>query len=420
MTPNKGRRTNDLYQRRLQEKEIRLIKIEPSDDDEAKPICCSPIIKDRDDNSVKYKALSYVWGDQKDTIIILCDGIQLKVTRNLHEAMLHLRTSYANSYFWIDAICINQSDDEERSAQVRRMKEIYSLADLVIMWLGTELPGDRPGLDLMRHVNNVLGTPLVGEEMGLAHLDLDKAGLPARKDEAWGNVVRIMSRPWFSRVWIVQEFLSARKSVFHDGELEIAPEEVLAFAGNSRKYPLLEKILIDHDAVMAHQQKEFYRNILAIWSLQLEYLDSGALTMLDLLWLTQRSDATDSRDKVFALVGLADDFSNSIIDYKKSHREVLVEIATAMLNDDIHRGTAGTTQALDVLTWVSTRSSETSLPSWVPDWQYHGYSHTVITSDYVDADNLGKASFSVNAGDVRSASCPSRLGYTDKVTLLRA
>jgi hypothetical protein len=99
-----------------------------------------------------YVALSYTWGDTKDPYAILCQGQTLFVTRNLKEALWQLRESHdifegpacARSehnktlYFWIDAVCINQNDNDEKSHQVKLMWEIYSSADFVITWLGNQ------------------------------------------------------------------------------------------------------------------------------------------------------------------------------------------------------------------------------------------------------------------------------------------
>lgn len=86
-----------------------------------------------------YSALSYTWGDGQPTKSISVNGRPLKVTSNLEEALRSLRDDREGGRsrtLWVDAICINQTDNLERNHQVSQMQEIYSDADEVIAWLG--------------------------------------------------------------------------------------------------------------------------------------------------------------------------------------------------------------------------------------------------------------------------------------------
>ena len=90
--------------------------------------------------SPRYHALSYVWGstDTNDHVLVDSGESQhsLPITRNLYVALQHLRHSSASRTMWVDAVCINQNDIEERNDQVSRMAHIYKLAEKVILWLG--------------------------------------------------------------------------------------------------------------------------------------------------------------------------------------------------------------------------------------------------------------------------------------------
>lgn len=83
-----------------------------------------------------YEALSYVWGDSSITRTILLEGREFQVTTNLYSALRRLRYPDYTRIIWIDAICINQSNLEERSQQVLLMKNIYEGAEEVLMWMG--------------------------------------------------------------------------------------------------------------------------------------------------------------------------------------------------------------------------------------------------------------------------------------------
>ncbi|KAH7351439.1 heterokaryon incompatibility protein-domain-containing protein, partial [Pyrenochaeta sp. MPI-SDFR-AT-0127] len=113
-----------------------------------------------------YIALSYTWGNTKDTVPVLCEGKTIFITRSLREALLHLRDrrkalvrhTLPNRsvtrplYLWVDAICIRQSDTKEKSYQVGRMALIYQQACKVIVWLG---PADKSSDTTMDYVNTL-------------------------------------------------------------------------------------------------------------------------------------------------------------------------------------------------------------------------------------------------------------------------
>ncbi|KAH8883497.1 heterokaryon incompatibility, partial [Thozetella sp. PMI_491] len=85
-----------------------------------------------------YEALSYVWGPPNFSESISCHGVACKVTPNLLAALRRLRYTNKDRTLWVDAICIRQSDIDERIQQVSRMGDIYSQASRVLVWLGDE------------------------------------------------------------------------------------------------------------------------------------------------------------------------------------------------------------------------------------------------------------------------------------------
>ena len=88
------------------------------------------------DSNPVYKALSYTWGDPQDTLPITLNGHRFKVTRNLKKALECLRSLNMQTPIWIDAICINQIDMDERMHQVQLMRYIYEKPIEVIVYLG--------------------------------------------------------------------------------------------------------------------------------------------------------------------------------------------------------------------------------------------------------------------------------------------
>ncbi|KAI8225327.1 Heterokaryon incompatibility protein 6, OR allele [Colletotrichum sp. SAR 10_96] len=82
-----------------------------------------------------YEALSYAWGSTDQSETITANGQILHVTKNLYSALEHLRQK-ENRILWIDAICIDQTNLQERGHQVGQMSDIYRQADQVLVWLG--------------------------------------------------------------------------------------------------------------------------------------------------------------------------------------------------------------------------------------------------------------------------------------------
>ena len=90
------------------------------------------------DNDTHYAALSYVWGhpDTRTAAQVHINGCSFTIGSNFHDALVQLYRSDVRSWLWVDSICINQSDMEEKNVQVAQMRTIFSWADRVYIWLG--------------------------------------------------------------------------------------------------------------------------------------------------------------------------------------------------------------------------------------------------------------------------------------------
>ena len=103
-----------------------------------------------------YEALSYVWGDATITTPIYIGPLRttFDVTTNLECALSHLRYPNKDRLLWVDAICIDQSNDNEKSHQVRMMREIFGGADRVLAWLGPETPSAETAIQTLQLLAN--------------------------------------------------------------------------------------------------------------------------------------------------------------------------------------------------------------------------------------------------------------------------
>jgi hypothetical protein len=103
-------------------------------------ICCELLeayFDEVNDGGIPYDALSYTWGDVEKNATIKINGMKARVTENLFMALHHLRPMEGYRILWIDAVCIDQGHDKEKSHQVQQMGDIYRRAEIVIVWLGT-------------------------------------------------------------------------------------------------------------------------------------------------------------------------------------------------------------------------------------------------------------------------------------------
>lgn len=121
---------------------IRILALEPSRDFNS-DIRCRLIEPSLEEARGGYEALSYVWGSQACDLEITCNNRPFYVTTNCLLALRYLRKKAKARFLWVDAICIDQSSNEERGHQVELMGKIYKYASNVIIWLGEPQPGTR-------------------------------------------------------------------------------------------------------------------------------------------------------------------------------------------------------------------------------------------------------------------------------------
>ncbi|KAG9187215.1 hypothetical protein G6011_05086 [Alternaria panax] len=168
-----------------------------------------------------YVALSYVWGDASVTEELMLNGKPVQKTANLIAGLRQLRVLLENPsrapktfdnhdvMFWIDALCIDQDNVEEKSMQVPRMGTIYSSAAVVVAWLGENGAEDEKIRDLMSLANTLCSRE------NSPQYELDDTMLKTLGSDRPSDMVltlqHLCQRPWFDRVWIVQEMVRSRR-----------------------------------------------------------------------------------------------------------------------------------------------------------------------------------------------------------------
>ncbi|KAI1137507.1 HET-domain-containing protein [Hypoxylon sp. FL0543] len=283
-----------------------------------------------------YDALSYTWGTQEKTDEIIVDGKVLRITRNLCMALMKLRSPTESRCLWVDAVCIDQENVQERNHQVHMMKRIFSTASSVIVWLGDAEGSVYASLEMILKCNWSRG----------------KKNIFSYPERSLRALAALFSRPWWKRIWIIQEVVAAREIVVLLGDT-IFPWVMLV---NLCRAIQLAEFLIHPLAPM----------IRACGYQKFTVLDhfrrNRTMPLVRFVHCTQDYQATDSRDKLYALLGMASDISpdDIIPDYTKPVQEVFLDLVRFM---------ATKRHSLDIISSGRLSVSDSTAPSWLPDWR---------------------------------------------------
>ncbi|KPI35950.1 uncharacterized protein AB675_10434 [Cyphellophora attinorum] len=321
-------------------------------------LSCTTSSKDLNE-APAYIALSYSGGFVDVSHSIEVDGKDFLVLRK------QFVFEVCDGNVWIDAVAINQKDIVGKTQQVQLMSAIYQKATFVVGWLGELTEGNRRGLQLIKRVmetigireiydasmNNMRSRPSVAETFTIA----EQHNLPYIGHPAWEDVVTIYQKGWFGRVWVIQEFLFAKKFTFLCGDVMIE-DDLVHFAASLGQLPFLEQAV--SEARGSSLGLHFARS-LATW--REDWGKGVRQNMFSCLLKTLFAAATDSRDKVFALVSLCNDIGPEIIDYKQSAENVMLAFA-------LHHFRAHAPNIEAFLSLPQTFNPIEGKPSWVTAW----------------------------------------------------
>jgi hypothetical protein len=346
------------------------------------PLSCTLSHEDWRNPIASYESVSYSWGDVLHKKSIQLNSRSFPVTSNLESALRHLRHEEPGPLrrLWVDAICINQGDTQERSQQVRQMFHIYNRAKQVIVWLGD---ANADNYKALTFVNESLGPCF--ESVGFSCTD-EQANVMSRfweewdegKDaECWGaidhlisprhaknwsSVAQLLCRPWWSRAWTVQELISARKATVFCGE-------------QSLPWPLFDmtvQMMLRNtkiEALYSARKHDLFHNAVEdaygfAYERSHRILNgTDSLDFVMLMQITRYRGCQDPRDKVFSVLSLlSEDFQASF--YPDYLQPVETVYAGAVRSYVQHSADLHTFSSC----CLSEQASLSNLPSWVPDW----------------------------------------------------
>jgi Heterokaryon incompatibility protein (HET) len=416
------------------QRSIRLLRILGMNEDET-PQCSLTMFNI--DNAPTYFALSYTWGSPSEAATkkgytkdrscsIVCDGLSFSVTHNLldfikmvvmaspcgggnamkrglaavRKVMHRQRRPSCGDYIWIDAISIDQDNNDERSSQVNFMTEIYSRATCTVVWLGEEDEETSKALDLFQHIKRFSGEVLaVCDPFDRTEVEAKSSNLLGMSYQHWRAAVSFVSRNWFSRKWVIQEFVLSKRHLIMCGSMIVSWEKLVHLSN------LPNQVLARFD-----EQENFtdkfslkYAHPHLLETLREQHKSGEGIGLLQAMLISAQFDVTDDRDQVYAILGLAlPSLSSPVVqyltpDYKLSVEDVYIKVTRAIIVSP--RGLR-----IFQLSEFSHLWSHHDMQTWVPDYSskmvvdFARYAHSYA------AGNLSKS--------IRTLHDPRLLGLT--------
>jgi hypothetical protein len=305
-----------------------------------------------------YNSISYTWTTDgaydraTADFAVEIDKRLLPVLDSLRPFLEVLRskgTLLDGTWWWIDSICIDQTNFEERGHQVQLMQQIYRQAAEVIVWLGEASDDSDLAVDFIGLL----------DEMERQRPSVPEVRNRLQKDEyraQWAAFLNLISRRWWSRIWTVQEFALPSSVSFWCGLRSVSR---LAVCHSITIADKCTAVGIKENLAFAHAN-----NRRRAWKLDIASREPGVDLRLSLPALAAYfccMDATDDRDRLYGLMALSTDPVLPHADYRLTTEEVYLRFAQSFIEQH---------KALDIICLASIYNiTSDSSPSWVPHWQ---------------------------------------------------
>ncbi|KAF9872085.1 het domain protein [Colletotrichum karsti] len=366
----------DIYSSLSHPDSIRILHLLPVEEDDAeiRGELVSTRISDCQDARNSYITLSYVWGHRMSPEPININGEQFSVRQNLFDALQNLRHTNQSIRLWADAICIDQVNLKERNHQVQQMRDIYASSTETIIYLGND-DGSNTSLSAWNFLERQSEWSLndKGDKDYERPSDLEE-NLTSFRGEISDVENSVLIQPWFLRVWVLQEVVVSKLVSIQCGRRRIPWDDFCnALLSNPRYHDQYgfslrakEKVDIVRDmfqARCAYQESHDLHHLRPTWHSRVISYGSRSDDIVEMLTRARQLEASDPRDKVFALLGISTnvdlDDARLSVDYDKPVAQVYADFARYVME---------TTQSLAILSYSMFMSPFTNIPSWAPDW----------------------------------------------------
>ncbi|KAL3261611.1 hypothetical protein ABHI18_003584 [Aspergillus niger] len=359
--------------------QIRLLSIHPSIN-KSHPIHCSLHTVSLQD-SPKFEALSYVWGTDDATEQIFLNGDTFHVTPNVAKALHQLRRTFWRRDIWVDAICINQCDIDDKNTQVPLMATIYTTAARVVVMLGDSTPEIELAVGWTeRYVEKIF------TKRALYWWWLDVASIFSHKARVkmihancstLRGMIQIMTRPYWFRMWTYQEYLLPKREPHTVcGNLSFVTSTMIGKLGNGQKM-LCEADRLQRDNKIPADEVKSLMNIwwkarekfcqvsiyYEVSSIRDDRLFENRRTPGDHIRRTNHRKCQNPRDRIYGLYGVIPDLQKAFPpDYQKPFEQIALETTIWMIGQE---GCMFFTLA----PIAAPNAWNTRLPSWVQDYR---------------------------------------------------
>ena len=329
---------------------------------------------------LSYETVSYAWGDASLRSCLQIDNVILDIPASASAVLHQVRLRHKPRKLWIDAICINQADLRERQQQVACMRYIYSNSTRNLIYLG---PSDNHTEAALTTVGTILAdlTSHVQSYSKLQGLLYDSDGSPTieggpSKASPYDNeaLQSLHDRPWFSRLWVIQEAALAPRDVCLWGKYQLPLFNLLRAAVWYRYKNYRFEIIRDKSFVKAAR---FYDAVYYGATSRPFSSSREQRSLASYLDLSRHFESSVDSDKVFAMLGLLDtrtkynDFWKLLTpDYHKPAGLVFKDaFRAALLQDQMLQRPL----SLNVVHhWDQSDIDGKDLHSWVPDLRHKG------------------------------------------------
>jgi len=347
-----------------------------------------------------YECLSYTWGDDHHQSLVWLDTFFLvPIGANLDMALRCLQHETEPRYLWVDYLCINQKDLDERNQQVQLMYSIYSSAQSVTAYLGSEADGSQNIPSILGRIIKAHWRDDPPTQDFWTEEEYEERGLPPADSKEWNTLQKFMARPWFSRAWILQEALAARDlkircGLWQSEALQLCKGIAMAFL---HRLPVGGKLHAGED-VLEYPAGRGSRQWWLMTNMGLCGIipPRSDLHLIDIVEGARRARAGDPRDKVYAMLNICPSSHDLGIepDYALETPAVYKLLAQKIV-------AAG--QGHRLLLSCGILGSALDLPSWVPDWSIEKIPYNSVVAPWA-------AHGPDQHGDSRTSESTIRLG----------
>jgi Heterokaryon incompatibility protein (HET) len=368
-----AKRKGTPYFTLLDKHDIRLLVVQPGNYDDDVRCTLSHVALSRTEDI--YDAVSYAWGNSAQTDVIYISDETFPVTETVYLALKRFRYTNHPPILWIDSLCIDQGDIEERNQQVQLMADIYAKANRVVVWLGESSDGLHNAFETIRKAHSYFWYRTLDDKRNpIWHKDKDEQVIRRMVNETcltnmdWKPVNDLLSRPWFQRLWVVQEITNSRRPYIVCGEHKL-PWTILGRSLWYLAYHGLATELLDHNVASAAE------NVAVMEMVRDKRLkESIKEPWFNVALASSCCQCSDPRDRVLAVMSMAKEGSYSIFDREVTFDYSLdaSEFYKRFALWDILQLQSLRSLSCTSKTRASAKAPSTdqpiNIPSWVPDW----------------------------------------------------